>query len=244
MSKEKSGAGQPPGRTTSTKVRVRAKDNRSESSRRWLERQLNDPYVAAAKKDGWRSRAAFKLIQIDEKFHILKRGCRVVDLGAAPGGWTQVALKKAGPGRVAGIDILPMDEIVGAVLIQGDFLAAGVPEKLAALLDGPPDVVLSDMAAPTTGHHRTDQIRTAALAEAALDFAEATLAPGGSFVAKTFQGGIEKDLLERMRRNFSAIRHAKPAASRQESAELYVVATGFRGDNAQTHNPGAQTSAD
>ena len=212
------------------KVRVRTAKGRKLSSTRWLERQLNDPYVAEAKRRGYRSRAAFKLAEIDDKFHILGRGRRVVDLGAAPGGWIQVALARVGPaGRVIGIDLQPMVPIPGAVLLEGDFLDPDALQRLLAALGGDADVVLSDMAAAATGHARTDHLRIMALAEAALAFALEVLAPEGAFVAKVLQGGSERTLLETMRRNFARVAHFKPPSSRTESAELYVVATGFRG---------------
>jgi 23S rRNA (uridine2552-2'-O)-methyltransferase len=219
-----------PGGGRGLAVRVKTARGRSVSSTRWLRRQLNDPYVAAAKREGYRSRAAYKLLEIDQKHHLLKRGGRVVDLGAAPGGWTQVAVDAVGPkGRVVALDILEMAAVPGAEVLHGDFTAAGMDEKLRAALGGPADVVLSDMSPPTTGHAATDHLRIVALTEAALDFAEATLAPGGAFVAKVFQGGAAKDLLERLRRRFASVKHVKPPASRKESPELYVVATGFRG---------------
>jgi 23S rRNA (uridine2552-2'-O)-methyltransferase len=215
-------------------VRVKTAKRRSTSSARWLQRQLNDPYVAEAQRRGFRSRAAFKLLQLDEKFGLLRRGLRVVDLGAAPGGWTQVAVEKTragegGAGRVVGIDYLPMDPIPGAVLLQLDFLDPSAPERLQDALAGPADLVMSDMAAPTTGHAATDHLRIMALAETAYDFARQVLAPGGAFVAKLFQGGAEKDLLDALKRDFEKVRHAKPPASRADSSETYVVATGFRG---------------
>jgi 23S rRNA (uridine2552-2'-O)-methyltransferase len=214
-------------------VRVKSTSGRSASSTQWLERQLNDPYVSEAKRQGYRSRAAFKLLQLDDRFHLLKPGARVVDLGSAPGGWTQVASARvkaeAGKGRVVGIDLLPTDPVPGAVLLREDFLAATAPEALRAALGGPADVVLSDMAAPATGHAPTDHLRVMALAEAAYDFARAVLAPGGGFVAKVLQGGSERALLEALKRDFATVRHAKPPASRAESAEIYVVAQGFRG---------------
>jgi len=214
-------------------VRVKTARRRSASSTQWLQRQLNDPYVAEARRQGYRSRAAFKLLELDDRFHILKPGGRVVDLGAAPGGWTQVAVARtraeSGRGRVVGIDVLGMDPVPGATLLQGDFLSDAAPAAIKAALGGPADVVLSDMAAPTTGHAGTDHIRIIALAEAAYDFAKEVLAPGGSFIAKVFQGGTERSLLEVLRRDFETVRHAKPPASRAESAEVYVVALGFRG---------------
>jgi len=212
------------------KTRVHTAKGRKLSSTRWLARQLNDPYVMAAKRLGYRSRAAFKLAEIDDKFHLLAPGRRVVDLGAAPGGWVQVALARVGSrGRVVGIDVQPMEPIAGAALLQGDFLADDAPARLREALGGPADAVLSDMAAPSTGHARTDHLRIMALAEAALAFALEVLAPGGAFVAKVLQGGSERALLETMRLNFARVTHFKPPSSRKESAELYVVATGFRG---------------
>ena len=217
-------------------VRLKTARGRSASSQRWLERQLNDPYVAAAKREGWRSRAAFKLIEIDDKCHILKPGQRIVDLGAAPGGWTQVAAQRVkaveGRGQVIGIDYLPVDPIPGATILELDFLADDAPDKLKALLrDGGADVVLSDMAAPTTGHASTDHLRIMALAEAAAQFATEVLAPGGAFIAKVFQGGTERALLDMLKRDFAIVRHVKPKASRADSSELYVLATGFRGQS-------------
>jgi 23S rRNA (uridine2552-2'-O)-methyltransferase len=222
-----------PGSGRGLAVRVRTARGRSVSSTRWLQRQLNDPYVAAAKREGYRSRAAYKLLEIDQKYHLLKRGARVVDLGAAPGGWTQVAVARVGPqGRVVALDIEAMALVPGAEVLHGDFTAAGAAERLRAALGGPADVVLSDMSPPTTGHAATDHLRIVALTEAALDFAETTLAPGGAFVAKVFQGGAAKHLLERLKRLFAGVKHVKPPASRKESPELYVVATGFRGPEA------------
>jgi 23S rRNA (uridine2552-2'-O)-methyltransferase len=211
---------------------VKTAKRRSLSSARWLERQLNDPYVAEAKKRGFRSRAAFKLLQLDDKHHFLRPGARVVDLGAAPGGWTQVAIERCGrqgrPGRGVGIDLLDMDPIAGATLITGDFLAEEALARLKEALGGPADVVLSDMAAPATGHAKTDHLRVMALVEAALEFAEEVLAPGGHFVAKVLQGGTERELLARLKQRFAKMRHVKPAASRSDSAEMYLVASGFR----------------
>lgn len=228
---EKPPSSRPGGRRAT--VRVKTANKRSLSSTRWLERQLNDPYVAEAKKRGLRSRAAFKLLQLDEKFRLLAAGQRVVDLGAAPGGWTQVAVDKVRPdrgaGQVVGLDILPMEPVAGATTFQADFLDERAPERLKQALGGPADVVLSDMAAPTTGHQQTDHLRIMGLAEAAYDFAEEVLAPGGAFVCKLFQGGAERALLDRLKRAFATVRHAKPAASRADSSETYIVATGFRG---------------
>ena len=198
------------------------------SSTLWLHRQLNDPYVARAKAEGYRSRAAYKLIELNEKFALLKKGARIVDLGCAPGGWLQVAVKE-GAAHVVGIDYLGCDAIAGAEILELDFLEEGADAALKDALGGPADIVLSDMAAPTTGHRATDHLRIIALAEAALDFAEDVLAPGGVFVCKVFQGGAEGDLLKRLKANFPVVRHAKPKASRADSAEMYVVATGFRG---------------
>jgi 23S rRNA (uridine2552-2'-O)-methyltransferase len=213
-------------------IRVHTAAKRSHSSTQWLERQLNDPYVAEARRQGYRSRAAFKLAQLDDRFRFLKRGARVVDLGSAPGGWLQVAVERtgaeAGKGRVLGIDILATDAVAGAEVLHLDFLDPTAPELLTAALHGPADVVLSDMAAPTTGHAATDHLRIMALAEAAYAFAAAVLAPGGTFVTKVFQGGAERNLLALLKRDFATVRHAKPPASRSGSAETYVVAQGFR----------------
>ena len=218
----------------SAAVRVKSAARRSPSSKQWLERQLNDPYVGEAQRRGYRSRAAFKLAQLDDRFHLLRPGLRVVDLGCAPGGWIQVAVERVKPGQagrgvVIGIDILAMDPVPGATVIHLDFLDPAAPDRLKAMLDGSADLVLSDMAAPTTGHGATDHLRIIALAEAAFAFAGAVLSPGGAFVAKVFQGGATGTLLAELKRDFAAVRHAKPPASRSESAEMYVVATGFRG---------------
>jgi 23S rRNA (uridine2552-2'-O)-methyltransferase len=199
----------------SLNVRLRTATGRSAASQRWLERQLNDPYVAAAKAQGWRSRAVFKLIELDDRYHLIRKGGRIVDLGAAPGGWSQVAVRR-GAGQVLGLDLLPIEPVSGATFLVGDFNDADMPARLQALLGGPADVVLSDMAPNTTGHGATDHVRIVALA------------PGGAFVAKVFQGGAERQLLDPLKRRFAVVRHAKPAASRKESSELYVVATGFR----------------
>ncbi|MDG5495545.1 MULTISPECIES: RlmE family RNA methyltransferase [Azospirillaceae] len=218
-------------------VRVKTAKRRSVSSARWLERQLNDPYVVEAKKRGFRSRAAFKLLQLDEKFGLLKRGQRIVDLGAAPGGWTQVAVEKSksdkgGSGQVVGLDLLEMEAVPGATTFQMDFTSHEAPLRLKALLQGPADVVMSDMAANTTGHTQTDHLRIMGLAEMAYQFATEVLAPGGHFVCKLFQGGAERELLAQMKKDFTTVRHAKPAASRQDSSETYIVAMGFRGGEA------------
>jgi len=216
-------------------VRVKTAKQRSVSSAAWLARQLNDPYVAEAKRLGYRSRAAFKLIELDERFHLLKRGARIVDLGAAPGGWTQIAVQRIGAaegkGQIVAADILPMEAVPGAIVLQQDFLDEKAPAEIIAALGGQADLVLSDMAAPATGHAATDHLRIVALAEAAYEFAKEVLAPGGAFVAKVFQGGAEGELLASLKRDFTTLRHAKPPASRAESAEVYVVAQGFRGPN-------------
>jgi 23S rRNA (uridine2552-2'-O)-methyltransferase len=215
------------------KQRLKTARKRTLSSQKWLERQLNDPYVARAKREGYRSRAAFKLLEIDEKYHLLKPGQRVVDLGAAPGGWSQIAARKVGSadgrGRVVGIDLLPIDPLPGVDFIQLDFLDDAAPERLIEMIGGRADVVMSDMAANTTGHKKTDHLRIVGLAEAAIHFAREILAPGGAFIAKVFQGGTENQLLADLKRDFATVRHVKPAASRADSSELYVLATGFRG---------------
>ena len=223
----KSGSG-----TRALKVRVKTAGKRSLSSKLWLERQLNDPYVARAKREGYRSRAAFKLTEIDDKAHFLKKGARVVDLGAAPGGWSQVAAKRVGApekGKVVGIDLLPMEQVAGVQFEVMDFLDAAAPDKLKAMLGGAADVVLSDMAANATGHARTDHLKIMALVELAADFAREVLAPGGAFLAKVLQGGTEAALLAGLKRDFASVKHIKPPASRADSAELYLLATGFRG---------------
>ena len=209
-------------------VTLRKSHGRTTAQQRWLSRQLNDPYVAAARAQGFRSRAAFKLMELDDRFHLIGRGCRVLDLGAAPGGWSQVALLR-GAAQVVGVDLLPIEPVQGATLIQGDFEDLAMPGRLRELLGGPPNLVLSDMAPNTTGHAATDHIRIMVLAELALDFACSILAPGGAFVAKVFQGGSEKEMLVPMKRRFATVKHAKPPASRKDSSELYVVAQGFRG---------------
>jgi 23S rRNA (uridine2552-2'-O)-methyltransferase len=208
-------------------VALRTARGRTTASQHWLSRQLNDPYVRAAKQQGWRSRAAFKLIELDDRFKLIRPGVRIVDLGAAPGGWTQVAVKR-GARAVVGVDLLAMDPVQGATILQGDFMDPDMPDRLTALLDGKPDLVLSDMAPNTTGHNATDHLRIMALADLALEFAVETLAEGGGFVAKVFQGGSERQMLDRLKARFAQVRHAKPPASRKESSELYVVATGFR----------------
>jgi 23S rRNA (uridine2552-2'-O)-methyltransferase len=214
-------------------VRVKSARGRKASSTRWLQRQLNDPFVAEAARLGLRSRAAFKLIEIDDRFRLLKPGKKVVDLGAAPGGWTQVAAGRvrasAGSGRVAAVDISPMEPVAGVTLLQRDFLAPGSGAAIEAALGGAPDVVLSDMAGNTTGHHETDQLRSLGLCEAAHDFARGLLAPGGAFVAKMIQGGGEAAFEAALKRDFAGVKRVKPKASRADSAEVYFVATGFRG---------------
>ena len=214
------------------KVRVKGGKGRSVSSKRWLQRQLNDPYVARAKREGFRSRAAFKLSEIDDKAKFLRKGARVVDLGAAPGGWSQVAARRVGvpeQGRVVAIDILPMDAVPGVEFLQLDFLDPAAPGRLKAILGGPADVVMTDMAANATGHARTDHLKIMALVEAAADFAREVLAPGGSFLAKVLQGGTEASLLATLKRDYKTVKHVKPPASRADSAELYLLASGFRG---------------
>lgn len=224
------------GSARAMKVRVKTARKRSNSSARWLERQLNDPYVHAAKREGFRSRAAFKLMEIDDRYHLLKPGARVVDLGCAPGGWCQVAAKRVksdGPsaraGRVIGIDYLETEPVPGAVILQMDFLDEGADDRVKEALDGEADVVLSDMAAPTTGHKQTDHLRIMHLCEVAAQFAIEVLAPGGSFLAKVLRGGTENELLTLLKRHFNTVRHVKPEASRADSAEMYVLAQGFKG---------------
>jgi 23S rRNA (uridine2552-2'-O)-methyltransferase len=213
-------------------VTVKTGGKRKLSSKLWLERQLNDPYVAQAKRDGYRSRAAYKLIEIDDKHHFLKPGITVVDLGAAPGGWSQIATKRVGAvngkGKVIAIDLLEMPEIPGVSFAQLDFLAEDAPARLLEMIGGRADVVMSDMAANTTGHRKTDQLRIIGLVETAAAFATEVLNPGGTFVAKVFQSGAEADLLAQLKRDFATVRHVKPASSRQDSSERYVLATGFR----------------
>jgi 23S rRNA (uridine2552-2'-O)-methyltransferase len=225
------GSGREGGR--SLKQRVKTARKRTVSQNRWLERQLNDPFVARAKREGYKSRAAFKLLEIDDKYRLFRPGLKVVDLGAAPGGWSQVAAARVqsaeGRGRVVGIDLLDIDPLPGVEFTVMDFLDEDAPERLTAMLGGPADVVMSDMAANTTGHKKTDHLKIVALAELAAEFARDILAPGGAFVAKVLQGGTEGQLLADLKRDFAVVRHVKPAASRADSAELYVLATGFRG---------------
>jgi 23S rRNA (uridine2552-2'-O)-methyltransferase len=215
------------------KTRVKKKSGLKVSSRRWLERHLNDPYVQRSKAEGYRSRAAYKLLEIDDKHHLLKPGMRVIDLGAAPGGWSQVAAARvkstAENPHVVGIDYLGMDAVPGAAVLEMDFLDDAAPTRLVDALGGDPDIVLSDMAAPTTGHRRTDHLRTMHLCEVAADFAISVLKPGGHFLAKTFQGGTESSLLDQLKRNFRSVHHVKPPASRDESVELYLLAKDFKG---------------
>ncbi len=221
---------QPPGQRGLT-VKLRTARGRTTASQKWLQRQLNDPYVRAAQQQGLRSRAAFKLMEIDDKLKLLHRGSRVVDLGAAPGGWSQVAVKR-GASVVVGVDLLPVDPVSGATLLQGDFNDEAVQQQLRDLLGGTATIVLSDMAPNTTGHTATDHMRIVALAELAFVFSTEILEPGGAFIAKVFQGGSERSILAPMKRHFATVRHVKPSASRKESSELYVVATGFRGEKA------------
>jgi 23S rRNA (uridine2552-2'-O)-methyltransferase len=224
------------------KVRVRAGKGRSASSRHWLERQLNDPYVARARREGMRSRAAYKLIEIDDKVHFLRKGARVIDLGAAPGGWSQIAAQRVDAprhGKVIAIDVLQMDPVPGVDFVKLDFLDDLAPATLRDMMGGPADVVLSDMAANATGHARTDHLKIMALVEAAADFARGVLAPSGTFLAKVLQGGTEGALLASLKRDYKSVKHVKPPASRADSAELYLLATGFRGaPDSKTSQPG------
>jgi len=208
---------------------VRTAKGRRASSTRWLQRQLNDPYVKRARAEGYRSRAAYKLIELDEKFGLLKNARAIVDLGVAPGGWTQVARLLAPRAAIVGIDLLPTDPIEGAILLEMDFMADDAPDRLIAELGSTPDLVISDMAANTVGHQQTDHLRTMGLAEAGAEFAIQTLAEGGAFVSKVFAGGTDRELLALLKRNFRTVKHAKPPASRKGSPEWYVVAQGFKG---------------
>jgi 23S rRNA (uridine2552-2'-O)-methyltransferase len=228
------GSGREGGRALKTRVKTARK--RSPASARWLERQLNDPYVAQARREGYRSRAAYKLIEIDDKHKLFKPGQRIIDLGAAPGGWSQVAAARVGEGRgrVIAIDLLEMDPIEGVEFRQMDFHDPEAPRLLREWLGGPADGVLSDMAANATGHRKTDQLRIIGLVELAADFASEVLAPGGYFLAKVLQGGAEGELLARLKREFATVRHVKPKASRADSAELYLLAAGFRGAKDQS----------
>ncbi len=229
------GAKAPSGREggRSLKTRVKTARKRTLSSTLWLQRQLNDPYVAKAKREGFRSRAAYKLIEIDDRYRFLKPGQKIIDLGAAPGGWSQAAAARigadAGRGKIIGIDLLDIEPLPGAEFRVMDFLQADAPDLLIEWLGGKADVVLSDMAANATGHKKTDHLRIIGLVELAADFACRALAPGGAFLAKVFQGGTENELLARLKRDFAVVRHVKPQASRADSSELYVLATGFRG---------------
>ncbi|HEX8570389.1 MAG TPA: RlmE family RNA methyltransferase [Caulobacteraceae bacterium] len=218
--------GDPAGRTAA--ARLKTAEGRTPSQQQWLERQINDPYVQRAKAEGWRSRAAFKLIEADDKHRLIKRGARVVDLGCAPGGWVQVALQR-GAAAVVGVDLLAVEPIAGAELVQADFTEPGVGERLIELLGGEPDLVLSDMAQNTVGHRATDHLKIVALIEAAADFAIAHLKPGGAFMTKNFQGGSAGEVLNRLKRHFADVKHVKPKASRQDSSEVYIVAMGFKG---------------
>ncbi len=211
-------------------ARLKDEKRRTLSSRTWLERQIKDPYVVRAKREGFRSRAAYKLAEIDDKYRLLKPGTRVVDLGAAPGGWSEIAARRVGAGgRVLAIDVLDMKPIAEVEFLKLDFLDATAPQRLKDLLGGQADLVLSDMAANATGHRQTDHLRIMALAEAAAHFAREVLAPGGSFLCKVLQGGTEAALLAELKRDFASVKHVKPPASRSDSAELYLVARGFRG---------------
>ncbi|MFM2302097.1 MAG: hypothetical protein RLZZ84_1833 [Pseudomonadota bacterium] len=209
--------------------RLRTAKKRSTSSARWLTRQLNDPYVKKAKAEGWRSRAAFKLIELDEKYALLKNSARVVDLGIAPGGWSQVVRKRAPKAKVVGIDLLPTDPIEGVTIFEMDFMADEAPAALVEALEGAPDLVISDMAANTVGHKQTDHLRTMGLVETAAHFAIESLAPGGGFIAKVLAGGTDTDLLNLLKQHFTTVKHAKPPASRKDSSEWYVIAQGFKG---------------
>jgi 23S rRNA (uridine2552-2'-O)-methyltransferase len=228
MKKPTTGAG-----PRALKTRIKKKRGLKNSSRRWLERHLNDPYVHRSKAEGFRSRAAFKLIEIDDRYKLLKPGTKVIDLGAAPGGWSQVAARRVGSNNeaptVVAIDYLDMDAIPGVAFLKMDFLEPDAPDRLIAMLGAAPDVVISDMAAPTTGHRRTDHIRTMHLCEVAADFAISVLKPGGHFLAKTFQGGAENAVLDMLKKNFASVHHVKPPASRTESVELYLFAKSFKG---------------
>ena len=209
--------------------RVKTAKGRKVSSTRWLERQLNDPYVRKAKAENYRSRAAYKLIELDERFGLLSGARAVIDLGIAPGGWSQVVRRKVPQAKVVGIDLLPTDPIDGVAILQMDFMADSAPDQLRDALDGPADLVLSDMAANTVGHQQTDHLRTMALVEAGLEFAKEVLRPGGAYVAKVLAGGADNQLVAEMKRHFATVKHAKPPASRKDSSEWYVVAQGFKG---------------
>lgn len=216
-------------RSGDDRVRLKTGKGRTSSSTRWLSRQLNDPYVKKARAEGYRSRAAYKLAELDEKFTLLKGVTRVVDLGIAPGGWSQIVRQKAPKAKVVGIDLLPTDPLEGVTIFEMDFMADEAPALLEEALAGPPDLVLSDMAANTVGHKQTDHLRTMGLVETAADFAISTLTPGGAFVAKVLAGGTDADLLALLKRHFATVKHAKPPASRKDSSEWYVIAQGFKG---------------
>jgi 23S rRNA (uridine2552-2'-O)-methyltransferase len=226
------------------RVQVKSAGRLKLSSKLWLERQLNDPYVQQAKKDGLRSRAAYKIIEMDDKHRFLKPGASVVDLGAAPGGWSQIAARRVGSaegrGQVIAIDLLEMPEIVGVTFAQMDFLEADAPEKLKAMMGGLADVVMSDMAANTTGHRKTDQLRIVGLVEDAAAFAADVLKPGGTFIAKVFQSGADAALMAQLKRDFATVKHVKPASSRKDSSERYVLAMGFRGTPSGAHGDEAE----
>jgi 23S rRNA (uridine2552-2'-O)-methyltransferase len=216
-------------RSGEDRTRLKTGKGRTTSSTRWLSRQLNDPYVKKAKAEGYRSRAAYKLAELDDRFKLLVGVARVIDLGIAPGGWSQVVRKRAPKARIAGIDLLPTDPIDGVTIFEMDFMADAAPAALEGALDGPPELILSDMAANTVGHKQTDHLRTMGLVETAADFAIATLAPGGAFVAKVLAGGTDAELLALLKRHFASVKHAKPPASRKGSSEWYVIAQGFKG---------------
>jgi 23S rRNA (uridine2552-2'-O)-methyltransferase len=217
--------------------RVRTARGRTAASTRWLERQLNDPYVRRAKAEGYRSRAAYKLLELDERFGLLKGAKRVIDLGIAPGGWSQVVRRRMPKARIVGIDLLPTDPIDEVVILQMDFMDDAAPALLAEELGGPADLVLSDMAANTVGHQQTDHLRTMGLVEAAADFAGQVLAPGGAFVAKVLAGGADNELVALLKRMFATVKHAKPPASRKDSSEWYVIAQGFKGVSTPQSEP-------
>ena len=216
-------------RDSAGRTKVKTARRRTAQSTRWLSRQLNDPYVKRAKAEGYRSRAAYKLLELDEKFALLKGVRAVVDLGIAPGGWSQVVRRVAPGAAIVGIDLLPVDPIEGVTIFQMDFMADAAPAALEEALEGAPDLVLSDMAANTVGHKQTDHLRTMGLVETAADFAIATLAPGGAFVAKVLAGGTDTQLLALLKKHFTSVKHAKPPASRKDSSEWYVIAKGFKG---------------
>ena len=221
-------AGSPSGRSQGGRARVKTARGRTAASTRWLERQLNDPYVKRARAEGYRSRAAYKLIELDERFAFLKGVKRVLDLGVTPGGWTQVVRQKAPQAIVVGIDLLPTEPIDGSILFEMDFMSDEAPERLKEALGGPADLVLSDMAANTVGHPQTDHLRTMGLVEAGLEFAAQVLRPGGAYVAKVLAGGADNNLVAELKRHFATVKHAKPPASRKDSSEWYVVAQGFK----------------